>query len=111
MSKRSRLPQSARHILIYDDDWEFLEARFGSQGIKPIGVSNVIRALIHQRITAWREAEARALSESATNQSTQTTQSEGVENSVLPHKPTESKPITESTAESTTESTAESTDI
>jgi hypothetical protein len=88
MSKRSRLPQSARHILIYDDDWEFLEARFGSQGIKPIGVSNVIRALIHQRITAWREAEARVLSESTTNQSTQTTQTTqptGVENSVLPH--------------------------
>lgn len=57
MSKRSRLPQFPRHILIYNEDWEYLETRFGPAGIKPVGVSNVIRALIHKQVLAWREAE------------------------------------------------------
>ena len=57
MSRKARLPQSPRHVLIYNEDWEYLETRFGPQGIKPVGVSNVVRALIHQKVTTWREAE------------------------------------------------------
>jgi tRNA G37 N-methylase TrmD len=57
LSKKSRLPQSPRHVLIYNEDWEYLETRFGPTGLKPVGVSNVIRALIHQKILDWREAE------------------------------------------------------
>lgn len=60
MSKKSRLPQTDRHILIYDEDWEYLETRFGPFGIKPVGVSAVIRALIHHRVLSWREAENKA---------------------------------------------------
>lgn len=57
MSLKARLPQSPRHILVYNDDWEYLETRFGYRGLKPVGVSNVIRALIHKRVLEWREAE------------------------------------------------------
>jgi hypothetical protein len=57
LAKKSRFPQTPRHILIYDEDWEYLETRFGPQGLKPVGVSNVIRALIHQRVLGLREAE------------------------------------------------------
>jgi hypothetical protein len=60
MSKKAKLPQTPRHVLIFDEDWEYLETRFGPAGLKPVGVSNVIRALIHQRILHWREAENKA---------------------------------------------------
>jgi len=58
--RKARLPQSPRHILVFDEDWEYLESRFGINGIKPLGVSNVIRALIHQRVVNWRDAENKA---------------------------------------------------
>ena len=57
MSKKSLLPQSPRHFLIYDEDWDYLETRFGQSGLHPVGVSNVIRALIHREVLKWREAE------------------------------------------------------
>jgi hypothetical protein len=60
MSRKAKFPQSPKHVLIYDEDWEYLETRFGLAGLKPVGVSNVIRALVHQRVMAWREAENRA---------------------------------------------------
>lgn len=60
MSKKSRLPQRPHHILIYDEDMEYLETRFGPTGIKPVGVSAVIRALVHQKVLQLREAENRA---------------------------------------------------
>lgn len=63
MSKRTKLPQSDHHVVIYDEDWEYLESRFGSSGIKPVGVSAVIRGIIHSRVLAWREAENRAYTE------------------------------------------------
>lgn len=60
MSKKSRLPHSPRHIYLYDEDWEFLETRFGPTGFKPVGVSRVIKELIHNQVLVWREAENRA---------------------------------------------------
>jgi hypothetical protein len=63
MSRKARLPQTPRHVLIYDEDWEYLETRFGQVGIRPIGVSNVIRAVIHQKILDWREKERESMQE------------------------------------------------
>lgn len=57
MSKKARFPQTPRHVLIYDEDWAYLESRFGPAGVKPVGVSTVVRALIHREVLAWREAE------------------------------------------------------
>lgn len=47
MSKRSLLPQSPHHVLIYDEDWEFLTQAYGKNGAKPIGVSPAIRQMVH----------------------------------------------------------------
>lgn len=57
MSKKLKLPASARHIILFDEDWEFLETRFGPTGFKPLGVSEVLRAKIHNWILTMREAE------------------------------------------------------
>lgn len=63
MTKKSRLPQSPRHVLLFDEDWQYLETHFGPTGFKPIGVSAIIRAIIHTKILSWREVENRAFTE------------------------------------------------
>lgn len=63
MTRKVELPSSPRHVLIYDEDWEYLETRFGPSGFKPVGVSAVVRALIHAKITSWREVENKAATE------------------------------------------------
>lgn len=61
MSKKALLPQSVHHVYIYDEDWEFLETRFGQRhGIEPVGVSFVLKELVHKQVTSWREAENKA---------------------------------------------------
>lgn len=65
MSKKSRLPQSPHHVLIYDEDWEYLETRFGPTGFRPVGVSAVIRGLVHNKVLSWREAENKAAEKGA----------------------------------------------
>lgn len=57
MPRKTPRPSSTRHLLLFDEDWEYLESRFGSRGIKPVGVSTVIRAILHQKIMALRAAE------------------------------------------------------
>jgi hypothetical protein len=54
MTKKSTLPQSRRHILVFDEDWEFLEQEFGKQSAHPIGVSEVIRMIVHARVTGLK---------------------------------------------------------
>lgn len=65
LSKKAARPQTPRHILVWDEDWEYLDSRFGQAGLHPIGVSRVLRALIHQRVLEWREAENAALTAAA----------------------------------------------
>lgn len=51
MSKKSALPQSRHHVLIYDEDWKFLEQNYGPGSANAaLGISGAIRAIIHQRI-------------------------------------------------------------
>ena len=57
MPKKISFPSSTRHLLLYDEDWEYLESRFGPRGVKPVGVSTVIRAILHQKVMALRAAE------------------------------------------------------
>lgn len=60
MSKKIPFPSSTRHLLLYDEDWEYLESRFGPRGVRPVGVSTVIRAILHQKVMALRQAEVEA---------------------------------------------------
>ena len=50
MSKKARLPQSRRHILVYDEDWEWLDTHFGATSPRPIGVGPSCREIIHKHV-------------------------------------------------------------
>lgn len=52
MSKRSDRPQSRRHILVYDEDWEWLERH---AAIHNLGVGQTIREIVHARVKLMRE--------------------------------------------------------
>lgn len=60
MSKRAAYPQAARHILVRDDDWDYLSQQFDrTSGIKPIGVSVAVRIILHayvERLKAQAES-------------------------------------------------------
>jgi hypothetical protein len=56
MSRKGKLPQSPHHLLIYDEDWDFLSELFGKNSSRPVGVSYVIREIVHQTVLARRVA-------------------------------------------------------
>jgi len=57
MTKRGELPQSNRHVMIYDQDWEFLTEMYGPRGInRSVSISEVVKKIVHQKITAMRQA-------------------------------------------------------
>ena len=72
MTKRSLLPQHPRHILIYDEDWEFLQAEYGPDGAVHIGVSSAIRTIIHSYVTRLK-AKANEAFDRQTRQQLETT--------------------------------------
>jgi hypothetical protein len=47
MSKKSLLPQKPRHILVYDEDWEFIYENYGPYSESRRGTSSTIRDIIH----------------------------------------------------------------
>jgi hypothetical protein len=54
LSKKTTLPQSRHHILVFDEDWDFLVQNYGPGSANGLGVSTVIRALIHQRVSGLK---------------------------------------------------------
>jgi hypothetical protein len=46
MSKKSPLPQSRRHVMLYDEDWDWLQAEFGQK----IGVGAAIKVIVHRKV-------------------------------------------------------------
>lgn len=50
MSKKSIMPQSPRHIMVYDEDWEFLQMAYGKDSPSKLGISSAIQAIIHKRV-------------------------------------------------------------
>jgi len=57
MSKKVSLPQSRRHLFIYDEDWEYLSKLFGANSPNSIGVSAAVRAIIHAKVKQLRQRE------------------------------------------------------
>lgn len=55
MTKKTELPQSRHHVLIFDEDWAFLNENYGAQALKPIGVSAAIRKIIHAKVLGLRQ--------------------------------------------------------
>lgn len=62
------LPASKRHVFLYDEDWEWLEARFGSHSINPIGVAKAIRTILHNRIKLLKAVEETKLNNLVTGE-------------------------------------------
>lgn len=72
MSKKALLPQTRRHILVYDEDWEYLLKNFGpgSHGFG-LGVSGAIRQIVHQRVQGLKARENGELDKLATQSANQ----------------------------------------
>ena len=54
--KRLAEPVKARHIEIYESDWDFLEANFGNGSISRVGIGPTIREIVHQKVK-WLRAK------------------------------------------------------
>lgn len=56
MVKKTDRPTTARHILIYDEDWEFLERFFGAGAPRHrrVGCSQQCRDYVHDGVMALR---------------------------------------------------------
>jgi hypothetical protein len=57
MVKKTDRPTTPRHVLIYDEDWEFLERYFGAGAPRHrrVGCGHVCREYIHQGVMELRQ--------------------------------------------------------
>lgn len=66
MTRRVAQRYSAHHVLIFDEDWELLEAQFDrNYGLQRIGTGKAIRDLVHHWCNRVRARENEALSQQA----------------------------------------------
>lgn len=62
MTKRGDKPQSNHHLMIYDEDWQFLSEHYGPNGlVKGMSISEVVKKIVHQKIFAMRQKLAERL--------------------------------------------------
>ena len=55
MPKRHPLPSSRHHVIIYDEDWDFLTRCYGKpDGQNPIGIGEAIRAIVHAKVVGLK---------------------------------------------------------
>lgn len=55
MSKRSERPQTRRHVLIFDEDWDWLEANYGPYSENKIGTGAAARQIIHLHVKRLKQ--------------------------------------------------------
>lgn len=58
MVRKSDLKKSRHHVMLYDEDWDFLETNYGPNSKSPIGISAAITAIIHAKIMDMRARAA-----------------------------------------------------
>lgn len=63
MVKKSPLPKGRYHIMLFVEDWDFLEAEYGPASPKPIGMSAAITAIVHAKVLDLRAQAAEAFEE------------------------------------------------
>lgn len=54
MSRKTENPSSRRHILVYNEDWEFLEKAYGNASESRLGVGPAIRNIIHAYVNSLK---------------------------------------------------------
>src|ERR1700733_6894468 len=57
MSRRALLPQSRRHVLVFDEDWAWLESAFGVYSPSRMGPGAAVRQIVHRYVKWLRERE------------------------------------------------------
>jgi hypothetical protein len=56
MTKKALLPQSRRHVMIYDEDWQWLERHYGpGSPHEKIGISGAVKTLVHRFVTRSKD--------------------------------------------------------
>lgn len=59
MSKKSAVPQSRHHLMIYDEVWQWFEKNFGPGSANAgVGISKAINHVLNQRVLAMKAKEA-----------------------------------------------------
>ena len=62
MSKKSLLPQVRKHIMVYQEDWEWLERHYGKGSPhEALGIGGVIKTVIHRFVTRNKDGQVQAL--------------------------------------------------
>jgi hypothetical protein len=59
--------------MIYDEVWDYIESRWGLNGLQPIGASTVIREAMYNLYLGWREADIAAEDQRRSRQRVPTT--------------------------------------
>ena len=67
MTRATTNPSSRRHILVYDEDWEWLEAQYHLQDSSGMTPGVLIRELIHKHVKTIKAHYARALDQESAN--------------------------------------------
>jgi hypothetical protein len=65
MSKRSPLPQDRHHVMVYDEDWEYLQRHYGPASANKIGVGPAIKEVIHAYVKNLKAKAQRAIDSGA----------------------------------------------
>jgi hypothetical protein len=47
VSKKSPLPQTRRHVFLFDEDWAYLLLHYGPDSVNKVGVSETVKSIIH----------------------------------------------------------------
>lgn len=55
MSRRTELTCIKKTLLLYEEDWQFLSEHYGAEGLHSIGVTPIIREIIHRKVGELRD--------------------------------------------------------
>lgn len=55
--RKIELPQSRRHVWMFDEDWEYLRSKYGGD----VGPSQATRMIVHRWIQQLKEKEQAAI--------------------------------------------------
>ena len=61
MSKRAKLPQTSRHVPIYNEDWEFAKTYWGQGSGRELGPGPAVREIVHLYIKSIRAKQEQQL--------------------------------------------------
>lgn len=58
MVKRADLPTARLHVVLFEEDVEFIKQEYGEDSLKPMGLSAAIRVILHAKVQDLRAKAA-----------------------------------------------------